>query len=80
MDVFHCTFNAILSIAFILSGSRIIENKFLSINPLWGGALGHCKVLYYGGSATKSKGKNIKLAMVNCVDGANLCQENEIRD
>jgi protein disulfide-isomerase A1 len=42
---------------------------------------GHCKALapQYEEAATKLKEKGIKLAKVNCVDEADLCQENEVR-
>jgi len=42
---------------------------------------GHCKALapHYEEAATKLKEKGIKLAKVNCVDEADLCQENGIQ-
>jgi thioredoxin-like negative regulator of GroEL len=42
---------------------------------------GHCKALapHYEEAATELKGKNIKLAKVNCVDEADLCQEHGIQ-
>ena len=41
---------------------------------------GHCKALapHYEEAATKLKEKGVKLAKVNCVDEADLCQENGI--
>lgn len=42
---------------------------------------GHCKALapHYEEAATKLKEKGIKLAKVNCVDEADLCQENGVQ-
>lgn len=42
---------------------------------------GHCKALapHYEEAATALKEKNIKLAKVNCVDEADLCQSNGIQ-
>jgi protein disulfide-isomerase A1 len=42
---------------------------------------GHCKALapHYEEAATALKGKNIKLAKVDCVDQADLCQSNGIQ-
>ncbi|KAJ7590992.1 thioredoxin-like protein [Mycena floridula] len=42
---------------------------------------GHCKALapHYEEAATALKDKNIKLAKVDCVDQADLCQEHEIQ-
>ncbi|KAJ7908319.1 thioredoxin-like protein [Mycena leptocephala] len=42
---------------------------------------GHCKALapHYEEAATALKGKNIKLAKVDCVDQADLCQANGIQ-
>lgn len=42
---------------------------------------GHCKALapHYEEAATKLKEKGIKLAKVDCVDQADLCQENGIQ-
>ncbi|KAA1466410.1 protein disulfide isomerase [Dentipellis sp. KUC8613] len=42
---------------------------------------GHCKALapHYEEAATTLKEKNIKLAKVNCVDEANLCQEHGVQ-
>ena len=42
---------------------------------------GHCKALapHYEESATALKEKGIKLAKVNCVDEADLCQSNGIQ-
>lgn len=42
---------------------------------------GHCKNLapHYEEAATTLKDKNIKLAKVDCVDQADLCQEQEVK-
>ena len=42
---------------------------------------GHCKNLapQYEEAATSLKDKNIKLAKVDCVDQADLCQEQEVK-
>ena len=42
---------------------------------------GHCKALapHYEEAATKLKEKGIKLAKVDCVDQADLCQENGVQ-
>ena len=42
---------------------------------------GHCKALapHYGQAATELKEKGIKLAKVDCVDQADLCQQHDVK-
>jgi thiol-disulfide isomerase/thioredoxin len=61
---------------FHLVGAKINSSKSCSVCRC-----GHCKALapHYEEAATKLKEKGIKLAKVNCVDEADLCQENGVQ-
>ena len=63
-------------ITFHLLGAKISDSKSCSACRC-----GHCKALapHYEEAASKLKEKGIKLAKVNCVDEADLCQENGIQ-
>ena len=63
-------------IASHLPGAKINDSKSCLARRC-----GHCKALapHYEEAATKLKEKGIKLAKVNCVDEADLCQENGVQ-
>lgn len=63
------------------SNFNVITKEPLVLVEFFAPWCGHCKSLapHYEEAATKLKDKGIKLAKVNCVDEADLCQENEIR-
>jgi thiol-disulfide isomerase/thioredoxin len=58
-----------------------IRISFFDHENLWRTRCGHCKALapHYEEAATTLKEKNIKIAKVDCVDEADLCQSHGIQ-
>ncbi len=59
----------------------IVKPESLILVEFFAPWCGHCKALapHYEEAATALKEKNIKIAKVNCVDEADLCQSNGIQ-
>ncbi|KAF7332095.1 Protein disulfide isomerase [Mycena kentingensis (nom. inval.)] len=59
----------------------VVEKEALILVEFFAPWCGHCKALapHYEEAATELKAKNIKIAKVDCVDQADLCQANGIQ-
>ena len=83
---------SLLALASVAAASDVLDltpdNFDYTVNPeslmlveFFAPWCGHCKALapHYEEAATALKERGIKVAKVNCVDEADLCQENEIK-